>query len=108
LPEHWQVLERARGHNINNNNNNNNNNNASTIVLLSSLPPTSSLATPTAPPTRVRERREQSEREAISRNITLILEDLLRNYDKTERPAFSRGKNTMQLLEYNDFHCAKA
>ena len=29
---------------------------------------------------------------ALSENITMILEDLLKNYDKTERPSFKQGK----------------
>ena len=28
---------------------------------------------------------------ALSKNITMILEDLLKDYDKTERPAFKKG-----------------
>ena len=28
---------------------------------------------------------------ALSENITMILEDLLKNYDKTERPSFKQG-----------------
>ena len=28
---------------------------------------------------------------ALSKNITMILEDLLKDYDKTERPAFKQG-----------------
>ena len=29
---------------------------------------------------------------ALSENITMILEDLLKNYDKTERPSFKQGQ----------------
>ena len=29
---------------------------------------------------------------ALSKNITMILEDLLKDYDKTERPSFKQGK----------------
>ena len=29
---------------------------------------------------------------ALSENITMILEALLKNYDKTERPSFKQGK----------------
>ncbi len=46
-----------------------------------------------------RRRRRRSRRvkredvsDAISRNITRILEGLLKNYDKTERPAFRTGE----------------
>ena len=31
---------------------------------------------------------------ALSANITMILEDLLKNYDKTERPSFQKGKSS--------------
>ena len=31
---------------------------------------------------------------ALSKNITMILEDLLKDYDKTERPAFKQGQAT--------------
>ena len=43
-----------------------------------------------------RTKREHSLSEAFSRNITRILEDLLENYDKTERPAFQEGKMVNQ------------
>ena len=39
-----------------------------------------------------RGRREDSVSDALSRNITMILEDLLMDYDKTERPAFKTGQ----------------
>ena len=29
---------------------------------------------------------------AVSKNITMILEDLLKDYDKTERPSFKEGQ----------------
>ena len=35
---------------------------------------------------------EESLSKAVSRNITLILEDLLKDYDKTERPSYKEGK----------------
>ena len=37
-------------------------------------------------------REESSVSEAISSNITRILEGLLKDYDKTERPGFKTGK----------------
>ena len=43
-----------------------------------------------------RVKRESEESAALSKNITKILEDLLRGYDKTERPSFKQGK----LLSY--------
>ena len=39
-----------------------------------------------------RVKRESEESAALSKNITKILEDLLRGYDKTERPSFKQGK----------------
>ena len=38
-------------------------------------------------------REESSVSEAISSNITRILEGLLKDYDKTERPGFKTGKS---------------
>ena len=38
-------------------------------------------------------REESSASEAISSNITRILEGLLKDYDKTERPGFKTGKS---------------
>ena len=38
---------------------------------------------------------------ALSKNITMILEDLLKDYDKTERPAFKQGLTDLFL--YNTF-----
>ena len=37
-------------------------------------------------------KREESVSDAISSNITRILEGLLKDYDKTERPGFKTGK----------------
>ena len=37
---------------------------------------------------------EESLSKAVSKNITRILEDLLKDYDKTERPSFKEGKPT--------------
>ena len=34
---------------------------------------------------------EESLSKAVSKNITRILEDLLKDYDKTERPSFKDG-----------------
>ena len=34
---------------------------------------------------------EESLSKAVSRNITMILEDLLKDYDKTERPSYKEG-----------------
>ena len=39
-----------------------------------------------------RAKREESVSDAISSNITRILEGLLKDYDKTERPGFKTGK----------------
>ena len=35
---------------------------------------------------------EESLSKAVSRNITMILEDLLKDYDKTERPSYKEGE----------------
>ena len=35
--------------------------------------------------------------DAVSRNITRILEGLLKNYDKTQRPAFIKGESQQNL-----------
>ena len=35
---------------------------------------------------------EESLSKAVSANITSILEDLLKDYDKTERPSFNEGE----------------
>ena len=35
---------------------------------------------------------EESLSKAVSRNITMILEDLLKDYDKTERPSYKEGQ----------------
>ena len=45
-----------------------------------------------------RGRREDSVSDALSQNITMILEDLLMDYDKTERPAFKTGQQ--QAIKY--------
>ena len=37
---------------------------------------------------------EESLSKAVSRNITMILEDLLKDYDKTERPSYKEGKKS--------------
>ena len=42
------------------------------------------------PGRRLRVKREDISA-ALSENITMILEDLLKDYDKTERPAFKQG-----------------
>ena len=34
---------------------------------------------------------------ALSKNITMILEDLLKDYDKTERPAFKQGNSVRPM-----------
>ena len=34
---------------------------------------------------------------ALSKNITMILEDLLRGYDKTERPSYKQGTYIMKI-----------
>ena len=41
---------------------------------------------------RLRVKRQNDEGDALSQNITMILEDLLKDYDKTERPAFKTGQ----------------
>ena len=41
-------------------------------------------------------REESSVSEAISSNITRILEGLLKDYDKTERPGFKTGKSAKE------------
>ena len=44
-------------------------------------------------------KREEGAQAALSENITMILEDLLNNYDKTERPSFKHGEFLiLQLL----------
>ena len=43
-------------------------------------------------------REESSASEAISSNITRILEGLLKDYDKTERPGFKTGKSIKEIL----------
>ncbi|XP_059080486.1 uncharacterized protein LOC131878512 [Tigriopus californicus] len=43
---------------------------------------------------RSRRVRRQEDDDAFSKNITKILEDLLKDYDKTERPSFRSGKAT--------------
>ena len=35
---------------------------------------------------------EDSLSKAVSKNITMILEDLLKDYDKTERPSYNEGQ----------------
>jgi len=46
-------------------------------------------------PSKERVRRAMTpDDDALSKNITLILEDLLKDYDKTERPAFATGEPT--------------
>ena len=47
-----------------------------------------------------RAKREVSLSDAFSKNITMILEDLLKDYDKTERPAFRKGKAFETTLLY--------
>ena len=42
--------------------------------------------------------KRDDEGDALSKNITMILEDLLKDYDKTERPAFKTGKTNLYLL----------
>ena len=49
-------------------------------------------------PPRRRTKREESVSDAISSNITRILEGLLKDYDKTERPGFKTGKCGRQSL----------
>ena len=44
----------------------------------------------TPSPGRRRQKREDIS-DALSANVTMILEDLLKDYDKTERPAFNTG-----------------
>ncbi len=44
---------------------------------------------------RVRRKREDLS-DALSKNITLILEDLLQDYDKTERPDFKKGTHNSE------------
>ena len=41
-----------------------------------------------------RAKRATDEADALSQNITMILEDLLKDYDKTERPNFKSGSPT--------------
>jgi len=41
-----------------------------------------------------RVKRDEGSQAALSANITMILEDLLNNYDKTERPSFQQGHAT--------------
>ena len=52
----------------------------------------------TSPNKEGKKRRQRVKREdisaALSKNITMILEDLLKDYDKTERPAFKQGQAT--------------
>ena len=43
---------------------------------------------------------EESLSKAVSKNITRILEDLLKDYDKTERPSFKDGKLLTELVVF--------
>ena len=52
-----------------------------------------------------RTKREHSLSEAFSRNITMILEDLLKDYDKTERPSFQKGKQSNSFSSNFLFVC---
>ena len=44
---------------------------------------------------------EESLSKAVSKNITRILEDLLKDFDKTERPSFKEGKPTQVRVNTN-------
>ena len=47
-----------------------------------------------------RTKREHSLSDAFSKNITMILEDLLKDYDKTERPAYNKGITKKSIFFY--------
>ena len=58
-------------------------------------------------PQRGRRGRQRVKREdisaALSKNITMILEDLLKDYDKTERPAFKQGNSVRPIISTSVF-----
>ena len=41
---------------------------------------------------------DSSMAEQLSKNVTKILEDLLKDYDKTERPSFKTGKMRINMI----------
>ena len=43
----------------------------------------------------IRQKRDDEMNDALSKKTTLILEDLLKDYDKTERPTFKTGEGQM-------------
>ena len=43
-------------------------------------------------------RTDSSMAEQLSKNVTKILEDLLKDYDKTERPSFKTGKMRIEMI----------
>ena len=43
---------------------------------------------------------EDSLSKAVSANITRILEDLLKDYDKTERPSYNEGSGRLLILSH--------
>ena len=69
-----------------------------------SLPPQNSYQSfhqPSYGRTRRRAKKQHTSlSDALSANITLILEDLLKDYDKTERPGFKRGNSNVFYTVY--------